>query len=138
MFEEDKDDKIYNLIIGNGFDRENEYRQFIEKIYSKPEFLWKESISGSYATANSEFYNKIDAIILLAGLYKDNQDTFNELVEASEKYNIPIVLVRPYGTEEVPEKLEEKAKTIVGWNANCIIDAIKNAISLEDNSCEIE
>lgn len=138
MFEEDKDDKIYNLIISNGFDRENEYRQFIKKIYSKPEFLWKESISGSYSTASPEFYNKVDAIILLAGLYKDNKDTFDELLEASEIYNIPIVLVRPYGAEEVPEKLEEKAKTIVGWNANCIIDAIKNAINLDDNNCEIE
>lgn len=137
MFEEDYDDKIYNLIISNGFDKENEYRQFSEKIYSKPEFLWKESVSGSYATASPSFFEKIDAIILLAGLYKDNEETFDELLEASEKYDIPIVLVRPYGVEEVPEKLEEKAKTIVGWNANCIIDAIKNAINHEDMSCEL-
>ena len=34
---------------------------------------------------------------------------------------------RPHGLEEVPENLEKEASTIVGWNANCIIDAIKNA-----------
>ncbi len=127
MFEDERDDKIYNLIISNGFDENQEYRQFIEKIYSKTDFLWKESISASYSTANEEFYNKIDGIILLAGLYKHNKETFNELIEASEKYNIPIVLVRPYGLEEVPQELEEKAATIVGWNANCIIDSIKDA-----------
>lgn len=127
MFEDERDDKIYNLIISNGFDENQEYRQFIEKIYSKTDFLWKESISASYSTANEEFYNKIDRIILLAGLYKHNKETFNELIEASEKYNIPIVLVRPYGLEEVPQELEEKAATIVGWNANCIIDSIKDA-----------
>ncbi|MDO5849222.1 MAG: nuclease [Methanobrevibacter sp.] len=138
MFEEDYDDKIYNLIISNGFDKEHEYRQFVEKIYSKPEFLWKESISGSYASASPEFFENIDAIILLAGLYNYNEDTFNDLLEASEKYDIPIVLVRPYGLEEVPEKLEEKAKTIVGWNANCIIDSIKSAINLNENEeCEL-
>ncbi|MCF0226519.1 MAG: nuclease [Methanobrevibacter sp.] len=137
MFEEDYDDKIYNLIITNGFDKENEYGQFTEKIYSKPEFLWKESISGSYSTASPEFYNKIDAIILLAGLYKDNKEIFKELIEASDKYNIPIVLVRPYGVEEVPENLEEKANTIVGWNANCIIDAIKNAINHQNGECDL-
>ena len=49
---------------------------------------------------------------------------------ASEKYDIPIVLVRPLGLEEVPEILEEKAATIVGWNKNCIIDSIKNADEL--------
>lgn len=132
MFEEDKDDKIYNLIITNGFDRNREYAQFTEKLFSKVDFLWKESISGSYALAGEEFYSKVDRIILLAGLYKDNKETFEDLMNAAEKYNIPMVLVRPYGLEEVPEILEEKAATIVGWNANCIIDAIKNS----DEFCE--
>lgn len=127
MFEDEKDDKIYNLIITRGIDMKNEYGQFTEKLYSKVDFLWKESISGSYAMAGEEFYKKVDRIIMLAGLYKDNKELFEELLEASEKYNIPIVLVRPLDVEEVPEFLEEKAATIVGWNANCIIDSLKDA-----------
>ncbi|WP_407415277.1 nuclease [Methanobrevibacter sp.] len=127
MFEDERDDKIYNLIITNGVDLRNEYGQFTEKLFSKVDFLWKESISGSYANAGDEFYQKVDRIILLAGLYNDNKEVFEELVNAGEKYNIPMVLVRPLGLEEVPEFLEEKAATIVGWNANCIIDSIKDA-----------
>jgi len=130
MFEDEKDDKIYNLIISNGIDQNNEYGQFTEKLFSKVDFLWKESISGSYSLAGESFYSKVDRIILLSGLYKDNKETFEDLLEASEKYNVPIVLVRPLGLEEVPEILEEKAATIVGWNANCIIDSIKNAEEL--------
>ena len=122
-----EEEKIYRLIISNGYDKNKEYLQFIEQIYSKTDFLWKESISASYSTANKEFFEKIDVIILLSGLYNHNKEIFNDLVEASEKYNIPIVLVRPKGVEEVPENLEKEAATIVGWNANCIIDAIKNA-----------
>ena len=127
MFEEENDNKIYLLIISNGYDKNKEYMKFIEQMYSKNDFLWKESISGSYSTANKEFFEKIDVIILLAGLYNYNKETFNDLIKASENYNIPIVLVRPHGLEEVPENLEKEASTIVGWNANCIIDAIKNA-----------
>ena len=127
MFEDERDEKLYNLIITNGFDKNNEYGQFTEKLYSKVDFRWKESISGSYSTANESFYNKVDRIIMLAGLYNDNKELFNDLLDASEKYNIPIVLVRPYGLEEVPEILEERAATIVGWNANCILDSIKDA-----------
>ena len=127
MFEEKHDDKIYNLIISNGIDKNNEYGQFTEKLFTITDFLWKESISGSYSTAGDEFYQKIDGIILLSGLYNDNKEIFHELIKASEKYEIPIILVRPLGIEEVPEKLEEKAATIVGWNGNCILDAIKNA-----------
>ena len=127
MFEEENDNKIYRLIISNGYDKNKEYMKFIEQMYTKNDYLWKESISGSYSTANKEFFEKIDVIILLAGLYNYNKETFNDLIKASENYNIPIVLVRPHGLEEVPENLEKEASTIVGWNANCIIDAIKNA-----------
>jgi hypothetical protein len=127
MFEDERDDKIYNLIISNGIDKLNEYGQFTEKLYSKVDFLWKESISGSYEHAGDEFYQKVDRIILLSGLYNDNKELFETLLAAGEKYEIPIVLVRPFGVEEVPEILEEKAATIVGWNANCIIDSIKDA-----------
>ncbi|WP_458403599.1 nuclease [Methanobrevibacter sp.] len=130
MFENEKDDKIYNLIITQGTDLKNEYGQFTEKLYSKVDFLWKESISGSYAHAGEAFYSNVDRIILLAGIYKDNKELFESLLEAGEKYNIPIVLVRPLGLEEVPEILESKAATIVGWNANCIIDSIKDADEL--------
>ena len=122
-----EEEKIYRLIISNGYDKNKEYLQFIEQIYSKTDFLWKESISASYSTANKEFYEKIDVIILLSGLYNLNKETFNDLVQASEKYDIPIVLVRPKGVEEVPENLEKEAATIVGWNASCIVDTIKNA-----------
>ncbi|WP_458454483.1 nuclease [Methanobrevibacter sp.] len=127
MFEDERNDKIYNLIITSGTDLKNEYGQFTEKLYSKVDFLWKESMSGSYATAGEQFYQKVDRIILLAGLYNDNKELFEVLLDAAEKYSIPIVLVRPMGLEEVPEILEEKAATIVGWNANCIIDSIKDA-----------
>ena len=130
MFEDEKDDKIYNLVISNGIDKNREYGQFSEKLFSKTDFLWKESISGNYAIAGDAFYEKVDGIILLAGLYNDNKELFNDLLAASEKYDIPTILVRPYGLEEVPEILEEKATTIVGWNANCIVDSIKNAEEL--------
>ena len=132
MFEEDNDDKIYNLIITNGQDKEDEYRTFVERIYSKPDFLWKESISPSYSTAGDEFFNKIDAIILLSGLYNQNKELFDELIEQSRNYDIPIVLIRPYGMEEVPLELEKNAKSIVGWNANCITDAIRAAVNNEE------
>ena len=84
-------------------------------------------MSGDYSRAGEDFYKKVDGIILLSGLYNDNKELFESLLDASEKYDIPLILVRPYGVEEVPEILEEKAATIVGWNANCIIDSIKNA-----------
>lgn len=137
MFEEKKDNKIYNLIITRGIDNENEYGQFSEKLYSKPEFLWTESHARDYTVFGEEFFKKVDIVIILAGLYPNNKKSIDNLIEVAEKHNLPILLVRPYGLEEVPENIESKAKSIVGWNANCIIDSIKSIINGDyDEYCD--
>ncbi|RBQ22511.1 hypothetical protein ALNOE001_18810 [Candidatus Methanobinarius endosymbioticus] len=133
MFEEDKDDKIYNLLISNGIDQNQEYSKFVEKLYSKVDFLWKESVPGSYSHLREKFFNKIDVVIILSGLYENNKEKIDALVEAAQKYSKPILLVRPYGIEEVPENLESLATNIVGWNANCIIDNIKAALDMNSD-----
>ena len=127
MFEEDE--KIYNLLITRGDnDENNEYGQFTEKLYSRPDFFWKETVIGStdYSIVPDSFFENIDAIILLSGLYKDNKEQMDKLVEIAKNKNITLVLVRPFGMEEVPLELEEYSDGIVGWNAACIIDMIKN------------
>ena len=72
-------------------------------------------------------YNDETGIIHVIDASNDNKELFEELLAVSEQYEIPIVLVRPLGSEAVPLELEEKAATIVGCNANCIIDSIKDA-----------
>lgn len=139
MFEEDKDNRIYNLIISQGIDENNEYGQFTEKLFSKPEFLWKESIGGNYTHLSEEFYNNIDLLIILAGIYNENKDNIDELVEVAEKFNLPILLVRPYGLEEVPNSLEKVAKGLVGWNINCIVDTIKSIVNGDsEDFCDLD
>ncbi|WP_297981890.1 nuclease [uncultured Methanobrevibacter sp.] len=128
MFEEEQDNKIYNLIISRGIDEENQYKFFTERLYTKPEFLWTESLARDYAPFGENFFEKVDVIIILSGLYKDNKESIDVLVNKAEEFDIPIILVRPYGMELVPENLEEKATTVVGWNANCMVDAIQTVV----------
>lgn len=58
MFEEENDNKIYRLIITNGYDKNREYAKFTEQIYSKTDFLWKESISGLIQQPIKNFLKK--------------------------------------------------------------------------------
>lgn len=135
MFEEEKTNKIFNLIITRGIDKENEYGQFTEKLYSKPEFLWTESVARDYTAFGESFFKKVDVIVILSGLYSTNKEKIDDLIEVAGKFDVPILLVRPYGLEEVPENIESKAKSIVGWNANCIIDSIKAIVNGDYDEC---
>ena len=137
MFEEEQDNKIYNLIITRGIDQENEYGQFCEKLYSKPDFLWPESMARDYAPFGEDFFKKVDVIVVLSGIYNYNQMHIDILIEKAEEFDIPILLVRPYGMEIVPEELEKKAKAVVGWNANCIVDDIRSIVNGDyDEFCD--
>ena len=135
MFDDEKSNKIFNLIITRGIDNENEYGQFSEKLYSKPEFLWTESVARDYSAFGESFFKKVDVIVVLSGLYSSNKEKIDDLIEVAEKFDVPILLVRPYGLEEVPENIESKAKSIVGWNANCIIDSIKSIVNGDYDEC---
>lgn len=135
MFDDEKSNKIFNLIITRGIDNENEYGQFSEKLYSKPEFLWTESVARDYSAFGESFFKKVDVIVVLSGLYSNNKEKIDDLIEVAEKFDVPILLVRPYGIEEVPENIESKAKSIVGWNANCIIDSIKSIVNGDYDEC---
>lgn len=138
MFEDEIDDKIYNLLISNGNDPNQEYPKFVEKLYSKTDFLWKESAAGNYSHMSENFLEKLDVVIILSGLYEKNKDDIDNIVKAAQEYNIPIILVRPFGVEEVPENLESIATALVGWNANCIIDTIKGALNLDpEEQCDV-
>ena len=137
MFEEEQDNKIYNLIITRGIDQENEYGQFTEKLYSKPDFLWTESMARDYAPFGESFFKKVDVIVILSGIYNYNQEPIDILIKKAEEFDIPILLVCPYGMEIVPEALEAKAKTVVGWNANCIVEDIRSIVNGDfDELCD--
>jgi len=125
MFEEEKDDKIYNLLISKGVDGNSEYSAFVEKLYSKNDFLWKESVAGLYSNLSENFFSKIDVIVILSGLYSKNTEDMDNIVKAAMEYKKPIVIVKPQGLEDIPENLEKIATAIVGWNANCIIDTLR-------------
>ena len=137
MFEEEQDNKIYNLIITRGIDQENEYGQFTEKLYSKPDFLWTESMARDYAPFGESFFKKVDVMVILSGIYNYNQEPIDILIKKAEEFDIPILLVCPYGMEIVPEELEAKAKTVVGWNANCIVEDIRSIVNGDfDELCD--
>ena len=128
MSNENPEKKVYNLLISKGFDSFNEYEFYTERINSQKDFLWNE-YNTEDDVLNDDLFNKIDVIVLLYGLYHDNKDICDELIDKSKELNIPLLFVRSYGVEYVIEEIVEKADAVVGWNPHCIIDAIETLVN---------
>ena len=140
MSNENPEKKVYNLLISKGFDSFNEYEFYTERINSQKDFLWNE-YNTEDDVLNDDLFNKIDVIVLLYGLYHDNKDICDELIDKSKELNIPLLFVRSYGVEYVIEEIVEKADAVVGWNPHCIIDAIETIVKGEEGwikPCDIE
>lgn len=126
------EEKTYNILITKGeYDPIDQYEFYKKRIDSQKDFSYTE-----YNTLEDdltdELFNEIDVIILLFGLYHYNNELFDELINKSKEFDVPLLLIRSYGMELILKELEEKSDAVVGWNPHCIIDAIETLVDGED------
>ena len=137
---DENQNKVYNLLISKGIDSYNEYEFYTERINSQKEFQWNE-YNTQDDELNDDLFKKIDVIVLLYGLYHENKEICDELIDKSKEYGIPLLFVRSFGVEYVVEEIVEMADAVVGWNPHCIIDAIQTLVKGEEEwikPCDIE
>ncbi len=125
--------KIYKLFIIHLNDDNDEYTRFLSKLDASYDFEWKD-----YAFNNETIHMKLveqmklsNVIIILSGLYINNRKLLQRQIDVAVELEKPIVVVRPYGMENVPASLEKIASEVVGWNTPCIVDSIKEALDEE-------
>lgn len=141
MFEEETENREYHLFISQIPDSTKEYDLFTEKLKNAYDFSFVNH-SLKNKTNKSELEEQLsisEVVIILSGQYAMEPALIKGIVLEAKKQEKPIVLIRPYGLETVPLELEELSDGVVGWNAPCIIDAIKNVLGEGDDeaSCEI-
>ena len=131
--------RVYNLLITKGIDPDDQYGFYKERIDSQKDFLYNEYNTQDNVLTD-DLFEEIDVIVLLFGLYHNNQEIFEELFNKSNEFNVPILLIRFFGMEFILKELEEKSDAVVGWNPHCIVDAIETLVNGEDwiKPCDVE
>ena len=123
------DSKIYKLFIIHLND-DDEYIRFLNKLDASYDFEWK-NCAVNNETIQMKFVEQMklaNVIIILSGLYIKNRKLLQKEIDVAIELEKPIVVVRPYGMENVPSNLEKIATEVVGWNTPCIVDSIKEAL----------
>lgn len=129
MFE--KEESVYKLFISHIDEDDHEYNIFLDKLSASSDFRYKDcAIKEKVSPEDLERQMKpVDVVIILSGLCFKNQKLMERQVDAARKLNKPLVIIRPYGMENVPAKLGEVASGVVGWNTSCIVDTIRESSS---------
>lgn len=130
MFEEES--RIYKIFISYTGEEDEEYLTFIQKLSSANDFEYENYGIIEKIDENDlrEQIKPAEIVIILSGLYNKNKPLIKKQLDIAVNLEKPIVVIRPYGMENVPPELEEIAEDVVGWNAPCIVE------SIEDNYLE--
>lgn len=128
MFEDESE--IYNLFISQLNEKNEEYDRFIGKLEASSDFQWKNhTISNKTDTTDlKEQIKLVDVVIILSGLYSKDKNLIQREIDVAVELDKPIVIIRPYGMENVPASIEKAASEVVGWNTPCIVDSIIESI----------
>ncbi len=146
MFEEEMDLKTYQLFITRVAETDEEYERFVGRLDDAYDFNY-ENHSDNVLSGKSDkeelkntlkdTINGVEMVIILAGLYPTYFNMIWAVIELSHELKKPVLLIRPYGMEDVPAELEEASNGVIGWSASCIAGAIKGVLNDdEDEYCE--
>jgi hypothetical protein len=123
----ESESKTYNIFLSH-IDKDNdEYSTFIQKLSSAHDFEYKdcgilEKINDSEL---EEQIKPVGIVIILSGLYNSYKQIIKKQLDIALNLGKPIIVIRPYGMENIPTELEEIAEDVVGWNAPCIVDSLE-------------
>lgn len=65
-------------------------------------------------------------ILVLSGMYLNYHDWMNYEVDEAVRMCKPIIAVRPYGQQNIPQYITDRATRSVSWNTNSIVTAIRD------------
>jgi len=133
MFEDESEP--YNIFISQLKDDDEEYNRFIGKLEASHDFQWKNhSISDETDKEQlNEQIKDVDVVIILSGMYSKNKDLIQQEIDLARKLGKPIVIIRPYGMENVPGRIEDAASEVVGWNTSCIVDSVRESLESDED-----
>ena len=76
----------------------------------------------------SERIKSSDIVLGIAGMYASYSEWMEWELNKAVEYGKPILGVIPWGNERISTVVSSKAKKIVHWNTDSIVDAIRDLV----------
>lgn len=66
--------------------------------------------------------------LVLGGMYASYHKWMQCEVDEAKRMEKPIVVIKPWGQQRVPEYLQDISDDIVGWNTDSIVSAVRRLV----------
>ena len=139
------EDNPIRVFVTHNFDEDDNYLRVFEFLEGVERFFYlncskPENVpsSGGLEAIQEELISQIktcEAVVVLASHFIDNPEQVSMQMDAAEANEKPMIAIRPFGgITETPEKLVNRVKEHIDWNAREIADALRRQARLEDTA----
>ncbi len=127
--------KLYSVFVSHSWDYSDEYDRFVNLLDKAPNFSWRncsvpkknplDTTDESLTKALKDQIRPAGIVVVLAGMYVAYSYWIQKEIDIAEDMEKPIIGVKPWGNQRVPQAVQDAAITIVGWNTDSIVEAIR-------------
>lgn len=134
--------KTYDLFISHAWKYGDDYDRLISMLSKAPNFSYRNysapednplvNLDGSPVSDDAQIedaikrkINPVNCVLVISGMYYNNRKWMQfEVDYAKQKYK-PIVAIKPWGNVIMPQEITNVADTVVNWNTDSIVAAIR-------------
>lgn len=116
-----------------------EFLESVDRFYylnvSKPENL---PLTGGQQAMRDELIDQIkasEAVFVLTGLYDEDPDLVNFMMDAADANGKKMIAIRPFGgSEKIPQAVSGRVAEVITWNDREMVDALRQHGRGEDTA----
>lgn len=125
----------YKVFISHAWDYNDDYYRLEKFLNEAPNFVWTNlsvpehdpiASSAKLTAALNDQMRPANVFLILCGMYVAHSDWINYEINFARRIGRPIIGIRPWGSERIPEAVQNAATEIVGWNTDSIVSAIRS------------
>ena len=125
----------YRIFISHAWSYNQEYYRLEKLLYDYPNFDFRNysvpkhdpiDTSASLKKKLLDQMNPTQVVIVLAGMYAAHSDWIQFEINEAQRLKKPIIGVRPWAQQRVPQAVQTAAHVMHGFNAGPIVSSIRD------------
>lgn len=132
--------RTYDLFISHAWRYHQDYTRLVNLLNKAPCFSWRNysvprhdpaidpNTPVGFDRLTAALTNQIrpvNCVLILSGMYAAYRTWIQTEIDIAREYAKPMVGVRPWGQERIPQNVSNSVNEMVGWNTDSIVDAIR-------------
>lgn len=129
------ENRQYNIFISHAWDYNDDYERVVDFLEGFDELEWQNHsvpLDDPLDTVNkahlrSQLRDQIrttSVVLVLAGMYSAHREWIQQEIELANEFDKPIIGIRPHGSKQTPNIVEDASIEMVGWRQKSIVGAI--------------